>query len=310
MTITVIGHLCIDHQQVSSAPERFEDRFGGIFYSLATLANLMSDSDMIVPVFGMGKAEYNVLIEQLRRYPTIDVSGIYMFDGPTNRVTLFYKNGGESRIECSKHIAEPIPFARIKPYLDSDGILINMVSGFDMTLETLDNIRMTVRDRGTPIHFDFHSLTLGVDDKATRFRRPLMDWRRWCFFLNSIQMSEEEAAGLTSERCDEPTLIHQLMPLMVNAFVMTRGAHGFSLITQTNKKLTRHDVAGVPAEEIVDPTGCGDVFGAAFFYSYLKTKDFYHAATFANQVAALKATVRGADAMDTLRERLKIGIPA
>ena len=138
MTITVIGHLCIDRQQVSSAPERFEESFGGIMYSLTTLANLMADSDTIVPVFGVGRADYDKLLPLLRRYSNIDVGGIYTFDGPTNRVMLFYENGGDSRIECSRHIADPIPFERIKPHIEADGILVNLVSGFDITLETLD----------------------------------------------------------------------------------------------------------------------------------------------------------------------------
>ncbi|MGH2567796.1 MAG: carbohydrate kinase family protein [Bacteroidota bacterium] len=310
MTITVIGHLCIDRRQVSTAPERFEERFGGIIYSLTTLANVMAEGDTIVPVFGVGHAEYDDLLKLLRRYPNIDISGVYPYDGPTNSVMLFYNNGGERRIECSKHIAAPIPFERIKPHLDADGILINMVSGFDISLETLDAIRMSVRDRGTPIHFDFHSLTLGVDEKATRFRRPIIDWRRWCFFMNSIQMSEEEAKSLTAERYDEPTLANQLMPLMVNALVLTRGARGVTLITQAKKKLTKTDIAGVPVQEIVDPTGCGDVFGAVFFHTFLKTGDYLASATFANTIAALNATVRGAEGIDTLRDRLTTVTPA
>ena len=93
-----------------------------------------------------------------------------------------------------------------------------MISGFDITLETLDLIRMEVRDQGTPIHFDFHSLTLGIDADDKRFRRPLPDWRRWCFMLHSIQLSEQEALGLTTERYNEEDLVNQLMPLMVNGF--------------------------------------------------------------------------------------------
>ena len=55
-----------------------------------------------------------------------------------------------------------------------------MVSGADITLETLGYIQMETREHGISIHFDFISLTLGTDEEYKRFRRPITDWRRWC----------------------------------------------------------------------------------------------------------------------------------
>ncbi|HEY4611837.1 MAG TPA: carbohydrate kinase family protein, partial [Bacteroidota bacterium] len=238
MTITVIGHLCIDQHHLPSG-EKPQERFGGIMYSLTTLANLVSENDKIVPVFPVGKADYDTTMGFLRQYPNIDTSGVYAVDGETNRVMLFYNDNGQSRTECSQHIAPPIPWEHVEQFIDCDALLINMVSGFDITLETLDRIRMEIRGRKTPIHFDFHSLTLGVDERATRFRRPLPEWRRWCFMLNSIQMSEEEASGLTAERYDDATLVNQLMPLMVQTLLITRGARGVTLVQHTDKKIQR-----------------------------------------------------------------------
>ena len=139
MTITVIGHLCLD---VIHHPDGTETRsYGGIFFSLATLANLLGPKDTIFPVFGVGKDDHAALLERLAAYPNVDPSGIYKFAGPTNQVSLHYKNEQE-RTECSRHISEPIPLKKIRPYLESDMILVNMISGFDITLETLDEIRM------------------------------------------------------------------------------------------------------------------------------------------------------------------------
>ncbi|HEY6951351.1 MAG TPA: carbohydrate kinase family protein, partial [Bacteroidota bacterium] len=195
----------------------------------------------------------------------------------------------------------------IKPLLDTDGVLINMVSGSDITLETLDRIRMAVRDARTPIHFDFHSLTLGIGADHKRFRRPLTDWRRWCFMLNSVQMSEEEAAGLTTEHFDETTLINHLMPLMVSAFVITRGDRGVTTVLQENKKLTHLNIPGSGAGTAVDSLGCGDVFGAAFLSQYLREKDYSRAAEFANRMAGIKSTVKGPDGVAELAEKFKLG---
>ncbi len=305
MVITIIGHLCKDIIHHNGEEETQQESFGGIIFTLLTLANLMSEKERIQPVFGVGQNDYELLMEQLKQYKNIDTSGIFKFKSPTNQVHLFYEKDAQTRIECSKHISAPIPFNRIRPYLDGDGVLINMISGSDITLETLDYIRMEVRERNIPIHFDFHSLTLGIDQEYKRFRRPITDWRRWCFMLNSIQMSEEEALGLSAERCDETTLINHLMPLMVETFMITRSDRGVTVIVQDiHKKLTRKDFTGVSFGDVIDTTGCGDVFGAAFLYQYIKSKDSFLAAEFANKTAALNATLRSALELEGLRSKL------
>ncbi len=308
MKITVIGHAARDvfHFPSNGSNENQGEieSWGGILYALITLANLMSNEDTIYPVFGVSDKEYDSLMDRLQAYPNIQTKGLFPFKGELNQVHYF-KTAAGARTECSKHIATSIPFSKIKPFLDTDGVLINMASGFDITLETLDYIRMHIRDAGTPIHFDFHSLTLGIDNQNARFRRSLTDWRRWCFMTNSIQLTEEEAAGLSAERYDEQTLINQLMPLMVNALVITRGARGATLVRQEHKKLFRHDLEGITPQQVVDTTGCGDVFGAAFFYRYLISHDFLEAVTFANTITAYKSTFYGVNGLDSLKHHLQ-----
>ncbi len=310
MTITIIGHICKDIIHLPGEKDVQEESFGGIMYTLLTLANLMSERDCVQPVFGVGQADYDMLIEQLKPYKNIDVSGIFKFKGPTNQVHLFNQKNAQTQIECSQNISAPIPFNRIKPYLDGNGVLINMISGADITLETLGYIRMEVREQGIPIHFDFHSLTLGTDQESKRFRRPITDWRRWCFMLNSIQMSEEEALGLSAERYDEKTLTNHLMTLMVETLLITRSEHGVTAIVQDiHKKLTQKDIAGVSFGNAINTTGCGDVFGAAFLYQYLKSKDSFVAAEFANKAAALNATFKSTKELEGLRSNLEqIGV--
>ncbi len=297
MKITVIGHLCLD---VISHADGSETRSpGGIFFSVATLANLLSPSDTVVPVFGIGKNEYDDVIAILGKYPNVDTSAIYRTNGPTNQVHLIYRDKTE-RVECSKFIAEPVPFRKIRSHLDVDILLINMISGFDITLETLDEIRMEVRDARTPIYMDVHSLTLGIRDDFTRFHRPVDAWRRWLFMIHAAQMNEDEARVLAADHYDEDSLAKQVLALNTTALVITRGERGCTAFVDSHKHTQRHDCPGIPIANAVDPTGCGDVFGAAYCANYARTGDIVSSVTFANSIAARKAAMAGSTAIDAL----------
>ncbi len=297
MKILVIGHLCLDVIHHADGTETQSP--GGIFFSVATLANILPKSDAILPVFGIGKNDYDSIIKLLERYPNIDTSGLFKINGPTNQVLLQYQDVSE-RIECSKHISEPVPFKKIKPHLDADMILLNMISGYDIALETLDEMRMEVRDAHTPIYMDVHSLTLGIREDCTRFHRPVETWRRWLFMLHAAQMNEEEAAILTGEQYDEDGLAKQVLALNTKALIITRGSRGCTAYVDSHKHTQRHDCTGIPLGKTVDPTGCGDVFAAAYSAHYMRTKDIPGSLAFANRIAARKAEIPGSDQIDLL----------
>lgn len=297
MTITVIGHLCLDVIHHADGTET--QSYGGIFFSLATLANLLGPRDTIFPVFGVGKDDHAALLERLQAYPNVDPSGIYKFSGPTNQVSLHYRDA-HKRTECSKNIAEPIPLKKIKSYLESDMILINMISGLDITLETLDEIRMEVRENHTPIYVDVHSLTLGVNADDTRFHRPVELWRRWLFMLHGAQMNEEEAAVITSERLSEENLGKHTLALNTNVLTITRGERGCTAFVDEKKHIHHVDIEGIRDLPVADPTGCGDVFAAAYCAHYLGSRDIVESARFANTVAARKASMAGSSEIDAL----------
>ena len=309
MNITVIGHLCLDTIRGAGAKSPRSDEnttqsYGGIFFAVAALANIAAPGTVIHPVFGVGKNEYVELLNRLGRYTNVNCDGIYKFDGQTNEVFLSYGETGQ-RTECSKHIAEAISFKRIKPYLDTDIVLINMISGYDITLETLDEIRMHVRDARVPIYFDVHSLSLGIGENFIRYRRPLTDWRRWLFWLHAVQMNLEEANGLSTEKFPEPDFAKQVTALNTKALIITKGEAGCTAYTDEHKHVTRHNYPGNTVERAVDGTGCGDVFGAAYCAKYVESKDILQSAEFANTVAARKAGLRGSHGIDEL-ERFRL----
>lgn len=286
MKILVLGHLCIDvaHPRGGEASESW----GGIANAVAALAGLVDRNDVVLPVSGVGKEDHEALSAWLGGFPAVDASGLFLLDGPTNRIHLYEQDNG-ARVACTKDMAPPIPFERIRKFLAADALLISMASGADISLDTLDLIRLEIRPRATPVHLDYHNLTLGVNEKGERVRRPLPEWRRWAFMIPSVQLNEEEIAGLPLERMQEEQIVGHLLTLGVKGVVVTRGARGATLFTSEHKKTLRHDIAGVPAPGAAATIGLGDVFGAAFLLHHAGSGDLRAAAEFANASAGAAA---------------------
>ena len=262
-------------------------RYGGIFNALATMASIMDKGDTAIPVFGLGKADYDEVMEKLSGYSNVATEGVFKLPGPTNRVH-FFSSPEHPPVECSKDIAPPIPYEKIRRHLSGNGVLVNMASGADITLETLDHIRMAIRSHNISLHFDYHNLTLGIGQEHERFRRPLEEWRRWAFMADTVQLNEQEIAGLTPDYMSEEQTVGHLLTLGMKAVVVTRGAGGASAFVNEHKHVIRTDIAGTSVNGgKVDTTGCGDVFGAAFHFRYTKTSDLRESVEFANRVAAL-----------------------
>ncbi len=299
MKYGLIGHLCLDVIHLADGTE--VQSYGGIFFSLASLANIVDVGDIIYPVFGVGDVDYDKFIDRIKNYSNVVTDGIFKFEGLTNRVHLFYQDRKE-RTECSMHIAKPIEFERLKILLDAgvDGIFINMISGFDIELEVLKRLRKNFNGY---IHFDIHSATLGVDERNIRFRRRMLDWKEWLKNVDTVQMNEFEARSIGEEWWNDDMLAENVLNLGVRAMVITRASLG-ATVYYFDDEIKRADFKAYEVD-VVDPTGCGDVFGSAFFYKYSKTLDPLVSTEFANYVAGLNATIPGSTEIDKLRELVK-----
>lgn len=284
MKLLILGHYAHDVLHDRAGGEHTVR--GGMHRLIERLSNLASHQDRIIPVFGVQAQEHPGLAQELRSLPNVDASGIYAMESPTHRVHYYEQDNG-TRVTCVRQTADPIPFERIRKHLDADGVLINMMSGMDLRLDTLDEIRMAIRGSGAKLHLDFHNLTTGIGQNGERVRRPLPAWRRWAFMVDIVQMNSEEIAGLASEPMPEAMTVGHLLTLSVKGVVVTRGPGGATLYTSEHKRTIRKDVAA-PAAPPRDGPGSGDRFGAAFFVHYCSTADA--AAALEHAAAAMAST--------------------
>jgi len=298
MKFLVVGHFAVDTFHLPGEKQKVQ--FGGIFHAVAALSSVAGAGDTITPVFGVNREQLADVVAELAKFKNVDSAGVFPSEEPTNTVHFNEGPGGKA-VQCSPTIMRPIPFIAMKKFAGANGILINMASGADITLETLDYLRLEARGSGT-ILFDFHNLTLGLNGKRERVRRPLDTWRRWAFMNDIVQLNEDELNGLPIEKLREEQTVGHLMTLGVKHVIVTRGKNGATVYSSEHKHVHRDDVPGVAGVTGDSVPGCGDAFGAAMLAKYVETRDAVQSATFANTVAAAKAAGRDPFPVQSLKE--------
>jgi len=86
----------------------------------------------------------------------------------------------------------------------------------------------------------------------------------------------------------------------VPAVVVTRGAEGSTIHADGRK----HDIAAVPPEALVDPTGCGDAYRAGLLYGRSRGWDWQRCGELASVMGAIKIGHRGGQNHRPSREHI------
>ena len=304
------------------------EEWGGIAYALAGLdASLGSDWE-IVPLIKVGRdlsREAHHLLSGLTRLAPggrcVEVTA------PNNRVVLHY----QSRERRCERMAGGVPgwtWSELGPMVqDLDAIYLNFISGFELCLGTAQALRQGFAG---PIYADFHSLFLGMQQDGMRVLRPLPDAGDWLGCFDLVQLNEDEMMQLSP---DPLTLSAQALEAGVSLLTVTLGpkgvvyvaAPGFDgLAGQRGSGAARQQLAGPdlghrrtavlprgpaaplsirtalipsPSVETLDPTGCGDVFGAAAFARLLAGDTVEAALRHATALGARNAAFRGASGL-------------
>ena len=313
--VGVVGSLVWDvihGRDPLSAPV---EEWGGIAYALSVLDASLDEGWEIVPLIKVGRdlaAPAAEFFRSLRRL-TPGARPLEV-DAPNNRVVLRYARD-ERRCE---RMAGGVPswnWGELGPMVhDLDALYVNFISGFEMCLGTAAALRQGFRG---PIYADLHSLFLGMQHDGMRVRRPLPDAPSWFGCFDMVQLNEDEMRELSP---DPLALSADAISAGTGLLVVTLGARGAAYVEAPGfdgRSGARARGAGartgtvrsalVEAEfvDAVDPTGCGDVFGATAFSRLLAGDDVETALRHANRMAGRNAAFRGATGLaDHLRGEL------
>jgi hypothetical protein len=325
MRIGIIGSLVWDviYGRDPLAPP--VEEWGGIAYALAGLDASLSPDWEIIPLIKVGRdlsGQAQDLLRSLSRLAPgarcVEVTA------PNNRVVLHYQST-ERRCERMAGGVPAWTWAELGPMVaDLDALYVNFISGFELSLGTAQALRQGFRG---PIYADLHSLFLGMQQDGMRVLQPLPNAPAWFSCFDFIQLNEDEMQQLTP---DPLVLAADALGAGVSLLAVTLGPRGVAYVAapgfdgvagrrggraagqDSRSKADLSDVrappprrptaplsvrtALIPAPDVetLDPTGCGDVFGAVAFARLLAGEPVEVALRHAADLAARNARFRGA----------------
>ena len=273
MNFLVIGHSVVD--------EIFEKQShkikpGGIYYTVISLLSLVESKDKIFLCTNTAEGNpdlFGFVYNQVENTFIRKVKSIPF-------VKLVISENGE-RKETYTELAENIILP--KEDLDLfDGILINMITGYDVSLNQLNEL---IKNFDGLIYFDVHTLSRGVDNNLERNFRRIKNFDLWTECIDILQANESELQTL-SDKGKEIEIVEELLSYGIKQVLITRSDRGATVYFLDNKSVVRIDEIALKVKSM-NKVGCGDVFGAVYFYNYIKNKNVKLALEKANIYAGI-----------------------
>jgi hypothetical protein len=302
------------------------EEWGGAAYALAGLDASVAPGWEIVPLIKVGQDLAAKAREFLGRLEHLTPGARCVeVPAPNNRVVLHYYST-ERRTERMSGGVPGWTWGELGPMVrDLDAVYLNFISGFELTLGTAQALRQGFRG---PIYVDLHSLLLGMQHDGVRVPRPLQDAASWLGCFDVVQLNEDEMRQLSPDPLSlavdaigaGTSLLIVTLAAKGAAYVAAPGFDGFLEAGQrVGGAAGPHRHAGslhapehaappprrpaaplrtallpAPSVDALDPTGCGDVFGAAAAARLFAGDTVEEAIRHANAMAARNAAFRGA----------------
>ncbi|MGB5529421.1 MAG: carbohydrate kinase family protein [Ignavibacteriaceae bacterium] len=276
MNILVIGHSVVDN---IIEKDRRSIKPGGIFYTVISLLSQVEPGDKIFICTNINDDSaklFNVAYDHVENEFIKNVNS-------NPRVELVVGESGER-----KEIYSEIPENLILPEKDLerfDGILINMITGYDLSLSQLKELR---KNYNGIIYFDVHTFSRSVDEKGNRIFRRITDFNLWAECIDILQANESELLTL-SDQNEEAIIVEELFTYGIKQIIITRAEKGATVFFSEDNSVKKVHKDALQTN-VVNKVGCGDVFGAVYFYNYIRNKNVILALDQANLFAGIATT--------------------
>ncbi|MFB0565985.1 MAG: carbohydrate kinase family protein [Candidatus Aminicenantaceae bacterium] len=281
----------ITYDVITSDSGSSYEGIGGVLYQAAVLCGLGKHVSLYTNLGGELVSDFRKTVE---KWSNFSWRGIQHVPGPGNRVYLHYPERGE-RIEVLKSVVPPLNPDQLVEDLPQQRMLILIInSGFDIELTDWRSIASTA---SCPMWIDIHSLPLARKLDAPREYTFLKEWREWAEGVDYLQANRKEVASMLGhpERLPLDPELNSFGIMAFNIGVkmvfITLGKEGGLVMTP---KVSRR-IAPPRVKNLVDTTGCGDVFCAATVAKLVDGADAFEAASFGLNLATKAVSLKGVE---------------
>ena len=276
MNLLIIGHSVVDRISYKGNEEL---KPGGIFYSTLALRYLAEQDDEIFLCTSMCKKD-EYLFKDI--YEMVDTEYVQYVDNiPTVKLNVY---DDKERDETYSNIIQnlTLPMNELNKF---DGIFINMITGFDINLKQMEEVR---KEFNGLIYFDVHTFSRGVrDDMKRNFRRiPAFD--KWAKNIDILQVNEEEIQTISDNK-NEIDIVREMFSYGIKILIVTKAEHGARAYFIEENEIKSIFISAIKVK-VLNKVGCGDVFGAVFFYNYIRKADIIDSLRAANFAAGVSTT--------------------
>jgi len=268
MKLLVVGHSVEDHVDQNGS---VQIKPGGIYYSASALRNFVDKDDEIYLCTSVSDKNYDLFKPVYEKLNT----KYLQFIESIPFVYLKIKVKGE-REECYGSLTDNLKL-NLEEINEFDGIYLNMITGYDVSLNQLLELRHNYKGL---IYIDVHTFSRGIDENMKRHFRVIPDFNRWAKSVDIIQANTHELFTLNSKPNAEE-IIKEVLSSGCRMLIVTNGESGSKTFLLKNNELSSLSIPAINIEA-KNKVGCGDVFGSIFFYFYLKTGDLIKSLNAAN----------------------------
>lgn len=194
-----------------------------------------------------------------------------------------YPNNDDERIQSSNFSNIPITKEELSDILPEniDAFIINPLNAFDFPNETIDYLKSF----NVPIYMSLQGF----------LRYPSEEMNENAYSI-SLKLTSETISsisninGLFLDECEAEILFKNkdVKEFNIDEIIITNGSKGSRVLADKE-----YQIQAVKCDNIIDSTGCGDTYMAAYISKKLTTKSILKSANFASKIASDKLSFFG-----------------